>query len=94
MADAEKPSDAAHATSLGSAHELREIWSHFRAGDVVHCPIDGSPLALAVDAAIGVYRFVCTRCGAASAWFEAGPAGIRLRGQAHQGPGAGHGDDE
>jgi hypothetical protein len=92
MADAEKPSDAAHATALGSPEGLQEIWSHFRAGEVVRCPVDGSPLALAVDAALGVYRFVCTKCGAASGWFEAGPAGIRLRGQA-QGHGPGPGEE-
>lgn len=39
----------------------------------------GSPLALSVDAAVGTYRFVCTACGLASTWFEAAPAGLRLR---------------
>ena len=59
--------------------ELVAAWDGFRRGDVVHCPRDRSHLALAVDASGGVYRFVCTRCGAVSPWFESGPAGLHLR---------------
>jgi hypothetical protein len=95
MADAEKPPDAtaAKAGTLSTADGLQDVWARFRAGEVVPCPVDGAPLALAVDAAIGVYRFVCTRCGVASAWFEAGPSGVRQRGQAAP-PGRGGGPDE
>jgi hypothetical protein len=77
MPDAETPSDGAR-PPLGSAEELARVWETFRSGGVVRCPADGSPLALSVDAAVGTYRFVCTACGLASAWFEAGPAGLRL----------------
>jgi hypothetical protein len=80
MPDAEKPDDAAPRSPLTTADELRDVWRQFSAGDVVPCPRDGRPLALAVDASAGVYRFVCTQCGVASAWFEAGPTGVRLRG--------------
>jgi len=78
MPDAEKPSDGPR-PPLSFADELAETWEAFRSGAVVPCPADGAPLALSVDAAVGTYRFVCTRCGLASAWFEAGPAGLRLR---------------
>jgi hypothetical protein len=77
MTDAEKPSGAAHA--LSGADEVRTAWDEFRAGEVVDCPNDGAPLALAVDASAGAYRFVCTRCGVSSSWFESGPRGILLR---------------
>jgi hypothetical protein len=69
----------------GAGDELRASWSRFRAGEVVPCPVDQAPRALAVDASAGTYRFVCTQCGVASAWFESGPAGIQVRG---------HSDDE
>ncbi|HXN30351.1 MAG TPA: hypothetical protein VN894_00760 [Polyangiaceae bacterium] len=78
MADAPHP-DGPQAP-LCATDELVAAWDHFRAGDVVPCPLDRAHLALAVDAAAGVYRFVCTQCGAASPWFESGPTGIRLRG--------------
>lgn len=78
MPDAEKPSDGAR-PPLSSADELSRAWETFRSGGVVRCPADGSPLALSVDAAVGTYRLVCTLCGLASPWFEAGPAGLRLR---------------
>jgi hypothetical protein len=77
MTDAEKPPGASRA--LSSAEEVGGAWDQFRAGGVVDCPSDGAPLALAVDASAGAYRFVCTRCGTASCWFESGPQGIRLR---------------
>lgn len=77
MPDADPPSDGAH-PPLSSADELGEAWAAFRAGRGVPCPVDGSPLALSVDASMGIYRFVCTQCGLASAWFEAGPAGLRV----------------
>ena len=70
---------------LESTDELRASWSRFRSGEAVPCPVDQAPLALAVDASAGTYRFVCTQCGTASAWFESGPAGIQVRG---------HGEDE
>ena len=85
MADVEKPNDGSQA--LGSADDLRIIWNHFRTGVVVSCPRDAAPLALAVDGAAGVYRFVCTACGAGSAWFESGPiGGLRIRGHSQAGP--------
>jgi hypothetical protein len=65
---------------FAATEELRAAWDRFRAGDVVPCPLDRAHLALAVDASTGVYRFVCTQCGAASPWFESGPTGLRLRG--------------
>lgn len=79
----EGPDDAheAHEPYDGGApsEELRACWSRFRSGDPVPCPSDRAPLALAVDASAGTYRFVCTDCGAASPWFESGPAGMLLR---------------
>jgi hypothetical protein len=71
MARASSPDDPE--TALDSDSELRDAWNHFRSGEVVSCPLDRAPLALAVDAAGGVYRFVCTACGAGSVWFESGP---------------------
>lgn len=79
MSDAAKPPDASPAP-LGTADELKDVWDRFRGGDVVACPSDGAPMALSVDAAAGVYRLVCTRCGLASPWFESGPSGLRIRG--------------
>jgi hypothetical protein len=79
MADPQKSPDGSQ-TALGSSDELGTVWNHFRSGGAVPCPIDRAPLALAVDASAGLYRFVCTQCGAASAWFESGPAGLRVRG--------------
>ncbi|HZU81534.1 MAG TPA: hypothetical protein VE987_01400 [Polyangiaceae bacterium] len=72
----------APAAPLGS-DQLRTVWNGFRSGDVVPCPLDRAPLALTVDASAGMYRFVCTQCGAASVWFESGPGGIRVRGHPH-----------
>jgi hypothetical protein len=54
------------------------LWEAYRAGNPASCPNDSWPLALSVDATSG-YRFVCTRCGTASPWFEAGPNGILVR---------------
>jgi hypothetical protein len=78
MGDAAKPSDEPRAPFAGDA--LRGFWNRFRVGDMVSCPVDSAPLALAVDSGAGTYRFVCTHCGVASAWFESGPDGIVLRG--------------
>ncbi len=64
---------------LGSVEELGSVWDRFRAGGVVACPRDGAPMALAVDAAAGAYRFVCTSCGTASPWFESGPNGLKIK---------------
>jgi hypothetical protein len=79
MADAQNSPDGSQ-EPLGSPDDLRTAWNHFRSGHVVSCPIDQSPVALAVDASAGVYRFVCTQCGAGSSWFDSGPAGLRLHG--------------
>jgi hypothetical protein len=88
MADAAKPPDVPRAP-LGSADDIKAVWDRFRAGAVVECPVDAAPLALAVDGTMGVYRFVCTRCGLASPWFESGPGGLRVR--SHPTPNLGHG---
>jgi hypothetical protein len=58
--------------------EVSPLWDSFRTGAVVACPCDSGSLALSVDGN-NSYRLVCTRCGTASSWFEAVPAGIRLR---------------
>jgi hypothetical protein len=79
MPDAALPPDGLP-TPLSNPDELQAVWDHFRAGDVITCPVDARPLALCVDAAATVYRFVCTHCGAASPWFESGPTSIQLRG--------------
>jgi hypothetical protein len=79
MADVQDSPDSSPAP-LDSTEELQTAWNHFRSGNVVWCPIDRAPIALAVDAAVGMYRFVCTQCGAASAWFESGPNGVHIRG--------------
>jgi hypothetical protein len=68
------------AKPLDDAEILDGIWERFREGQVVLCPSDAAPMALSVDASVGVYRFVCTRCGVGSAWFEAGTDGLRPRG--------------
>jgi hypothetical protein len=78
MTDAEKPLHGA-SRPLCSTDEVRIAWDEFRAGAVVRCARDGAHVALAVDATAGAYRFVCTRCGAASFWFEPEPQGIRFR---------------
>jgi hypothetical protein len=44
----------------------------------VVCPRDSGPLALSIDAG-NSYRFVCTRCGTATIWFEVTPAGVQCR---------------
>jgi hypothetical protein len=54
------------------------LWDAYRAGKPAECPNDAWPLALSVDAS-SAYRFVCTRCGTSSAWFEAGANGVQLR---------------
>ena len=54
------------------------LWDVYRGGKVATCPNDAGSLALSVDAASG-YRLVCTQCGTASPWFEAGTGGIQVR---------------
>jgi hypothetical protein len=74
------PSQETASPSLGSMETLRTAWDSFRAGGVVPCPHDAAPLALSVDAVATAYRFVCTRCGMASSWFESTPSGhIEIR---------------
>jgi hypothetical protein len=84
MDDPAQPPDGSRAP-FGSPEQLRTVWEHFRAGNAVVCPGDGAPLALAVDGTAVVYRFVCTRCGAASEWFESDAAGIRIGGNTNPG---------
>jgi hypothetical protein len=87
MADAKPP--AVPHVPLGTVEEVKEIWDRFRSGASVACPADGVAMALAVDAAVGVYRFVCTQCGLSSPWFESGPGGMHLRGYAQPHPRSG-----
>jgi hypothetical protein len=61
-----------------TAEELIPLWETWKAGNV-YCPRDGGPMALAVDGAAHAYRIVCVKCGAASPWFEAKPAGLHVR---------------
>jgi hypothetical protein len=84
MADTLPPS--VHPVPLGTKEELTDVWERYRRGAPVPCPADAVAMALAVDAAAGAYRFVCTQCGVSSAWFESGPQGILVRG--HSAPGA------
>jgi mono/diheme cytochrome c family protein len=79
MADADKPPDGVP-QRLAAANVLQAAWDRFRSGNAVACPVDEAPLALAVDASAGMYRFVCTGCGTASEWFESGLTGMRIRG--------------
>jgi mono/diheme cytochrome c family protein len=79
MDDAEKPPDGAP-DPLASPSVLQAAWDRFRSGDAVACPVDGAPLALAVDASAVIYRFVCTQCGTSSDWFESGLTGMRVQG--------------
>jgi hypothetical protein len=88
MANDGKPHDEATAaagpesqasTQLVTPEGLNAAWDAFRAGAVVYCARDGAPLALAVDGAASLYRFVCTRCGSSSPWFESSPQGVRMR---------------
>ena len=60
--------------------ELAPRWETFRKGAPARCPRDEGPLAVAVDATAHAYRMICVACGAASPWFEHGPArGIVIR---------------
>jgi len=54
------------------------LWEKYRGGKPTECPNDSWPLALSVDAGSS-YRFVCTHCGTASPWFDAGASGIQVR---------------
>jgi len=62
-----------------SEGQVVALWAEFKSG-VASCPRDAAPLALAVDGATKSYRFVCTRCGNASLWFDVAPTGIQVRG--------------
>jgi hypothetical protein len=80
MADAKPPEPPEGvAAPLTSPEEVATAWKQFREG-VAPCPADGAPLALAVEGTANVYRFVCVKCGSASAWFEAGVGGLTMRG--------------
>ncbi len=59
--------------------DIAQLWTKFRAGDVVQCPKDTSGMALAVDGAAKAYRLVCTACGLASPWFGTTPSGLVFR---------------
>lgn len=64
---------------LASTEVLSHAWESFRAGEAIACRRDDATFALAVDAAAGAYRFVCTHCGASSLWFESNATGLRVR---------------
>jgi hypothetical protein len=76
---------------LSSAAGLRPVWEHFREGGVAICPVDGGPMALAVDGSVDAYRFVCVQCGHASPWFEAKLTHLTIRGAATTSVGASDG---
>jgi hypothetical protein len=61
-----------------SLEETSTLWRSFQEGGLVVCPRDAGPLALSIDAG-NSYRFVCTRCGTATIWFEVTPAGVQCR---------------
>jgi hypothetical protein len=65
---------------------VRALWHEFRAGKEVVCPADGNAMAVAVDGAMGCYRFVCVTCGNSTPWFEAKGDGIRVRSQSSPPP--------
>lgn len=64
----------------GTVEELSATWDRFRAGGPAPCARGDAAMALAVDAAAGAYRFVCTACGRASPWFESSVDGLKIRG--------------
>ena len=59
--------------------EISQLWSKWRAGEVIRCPRDSAGFALAVDGAAKAYRLVCTQCGLASPWFGTTPTGLVFR---------------
>lgn len=69
------PSESPHLSHA----EITQLWSKFRAGEVILCPRDGAGMALAVDGAAKTYRLVCTHCGLASPWFGTTPGGLVFR---------------
>ena len=79
--------DAAGPRTL-TDEQVARLWETFKSGGAAHCPRDGAPLALAVDAQSKSYRLVCTRCGNASGWFETSKTGIHVRGAETLAPGA------
>jgi hypothetical protein len=85
MSDDGRASDRPSSSTLAAAPDIQVHWDAFRKGAVVPCPADAAPLALSVDGATGVYRFVCTRCGLASPWFDSGTGGVRVRAHSHEG---------
>ena len=62
-----------------SQDSVEALWSAYRRGDMVGCPLDAQNLALSIDGTTKSYRFVCTQCGIASPWFMSSPDGIVLR---------------
>jgi hypothetical protein len=84
MADAR---NAPSMSPLSSVEGLMPIWDHFRGGGTARCPIEGGPMALAVDGASESYRFVCVGCGNASPWFEAHLEHLAIRGPSVTEPG-------
>lgn len=75
MSEKGAPPDSPHL----SHGEISQLWTRWKAGDVIHCPRDNAGMALAVDGAAKAYRLVCTRCGLASPWFGTTPSGLVFR---------------
>jgi hypothetical protein len=65
---------------LSSIEGLSPVWEQFRDGGTVRCPVEGGPMALAVDGATETYRFVCVNCGHSSPWFEARLTHLAIKG--------------
>jgi hypothetical protein len=55
---------------LHRASKVQELWETYRAGQLVLCPEDGTPMAIAIDGTSRAYRFVCVVSGLATPWFS------------------------
>jgi hypothetical protein len=84
MPDATDASPAPLSTLAG----LKPVWERFRSGGIAPCPVDGGPMALAVEGSVDIYRFVCVQCGHASPWFEAKLTHLAIKGATPTSPGA------
>lgn len=61
-----------------SIEEASALWRSFQEGGATSCPRDAGTLALSIDAG-NAYRFVCTRCGTSTIWFEVTANGVQYR---------------
>ncbi len=78
----------ANPAPLSTLAGLKPVWERFRSGGIAPCPVDGGPMALAVDGSVDIYRFVCVQCGHASPWFEAKLTHLAIKGATPTSPGA------